>query len=80
MFGELLGLVCASWTYLSCRKDGGKYCDVGSVLQPHGTQILGICRLLGLDQVRHEDEKINRKYVDKYLLYAHKFTRQTHTG
>jgi hypothetical protein len=49
-FGELLGLVCAAWTYLSCS-EGGKYsgAEKSSVLQPHATQILGILRLLALD-------------------------------
>jgi hypothetical protein len=39
-FGELLGLVCASWTFLSCS-EGGRYSgeEKSSVLQPHATQV-----------------------------------------
>ena len=53
LLGELLGLVCASWTYLSCS-EGGRYsgAEKSSVLQPHHTQILGIFRLLAIDQNR----------------------------
>jgi hypothetical protein len=40
-FGELLGLVCAAWTFLSCS-EGGRYsgAEKSSVQQPHATQVL----------------------------------------
>ena len=39
-FGQLLGFVCAAWTYLSCNT-GGMYNggEKSSVLQPHATQV-----------------------------------------
>ena len=49
MFGQLFGLVASAWTYISCRRGQRHLQEKKSVLQPHNTQILGVCRLLGLD-------------------------------
>jgi len=46
--GELLGLVCAQWSFLTVQKEGCTDVKRTSVKQPHGTQILGILCLLGL--------------------------------
>jgi len=56
-FGLLFGLVASAWTYLSCL---GKphLSERKKVLQPHNTQILGVCRLLGLDEAALENHLI----------------------
>ena len=47
--GELLALICAEWSFLSAKNNPNglerKY-----VLQPHCVQILGILRLIGMDE------------------------------
>ncbi len=47
--GELLGLICSEWTFLSARKCPNGL-ETKYVLQPHCVQILGILRLLAVDE------------------------------
>jgi len=49
VFGQLFALVASAWTYLSCLGKGD-FQERKSVLQPHNTQVLGVCRLMGLDE------------------------------
>ena len=53
-FGQLLGFVCAAWTYLSC-KTGGMYNgeEKSSVLQPHATQVTASISILILSPLNH---------------------------
>lgn len=53
-FGEFLGYLCSLWTYHAAKSHTlESLCEekkLKFVQQPHATQILGIFRLLGLDQ------------------------------
>ena len=49
-FGEFLALIAAIWTYLAAKEGTQHGLEKKFVKQPHATQILGIFRLLGLDE------------------------------
>lgn len=48
--GTLLGLVCAQWTFLTMASESTLGIEPKYLRQPHATQILGILRLLCVDQ------------------------------
>ena len=55
--GSLLGYVAALWTFLSCKAQEYQI-EKACMRQPHSTQILGVARLLGLDEPALENHLI----------------------